>query len=225
MAHVQHSIWSNSTKIDIGRVLVEARGKALTAGQIQRSIGGSHQSNFKKIIKELVAAGALERVDPPPPSGQPGRPPEDAFVFADGELGRLEELLEDLEEESSWPRDGRSELVVVDAQDAREKREEFWSLLAQMETAAGMRRLRKVGGDQAEWQFEFDGPTAVDDADNLAEAFLTADLNPRRQHVGQSSSPVEMRRRARQLLKTMEQSRELLAAMRTGPSSEPGERG
>lgn len=203
MGAANTSVWSNPTKIDIGRVLAAANGRGVTAGELQRSLG-THQSNLKKIAEELVAAGVLKSIKPPRSSGRPGRPAQDAFTFADGERERFEDLLEDLEEPPG-PLGQGSQLVFVDVQ---ERGHALWSLLARKGVATGTRAVRQMEGERTELLFEFKGPTAVDDAMDLMEVLHAAELKARRQHVSKASSLGELRRTAQRRREQVATTRE-----------------
>jgi hypothetical protein len=207
-------------KLDIGRVLVQAGGRALTAADLQRAIGRTHQSNVKKAAKELAAAGVLKKVDPERPQGRPGRPPQDAFVFAEGERGRFEGLLEQLEDPRA-PAEG--EVVVVDThEDDLEKGEALWRLLSRKGIAPGVRRVEQVEliGEGAGLRFEFDGPGAVGEAMDLMARFQAAELRVRRGRVSQVATTADLRQEARRRTELIQRTREELGTTQTRPRSE-----
>lgn len=218
----ENSPWNSQTKLDIGRVLVQARGRPLTAAQIQRALGRTHQSNVKKAAKDLVSAAAFDEVEPSHPKEGPGRPPQDAFKFAPGEQERFEGLLEQFDQP---PTSAEGEVVVVDThEDDLEKGEALWSLLSRRGFAPGARRIEQVEliGERAELHIEFDGPGAVGEAMDLMARFQAAKLRARRGRVSQVGSTADLRHAARRRAEVIQQTREELGAMQTRPSDGEG---
>lgn len=213
--------WTKPIHLDIGRVLVHANGRALTAAEFQRALGRTHQSNVKRAAKELTTRGMLKEVPAERPRAGPGRPPQDAFEFADGEQVRFEELLEEIEE----PREpsSRSEVVVVDThEDDLDKGEALWRLLSRKGALSGARRVEQIEwtGEGAELRIEFDGPGAVDEAMDLMAKFQAAKLRVRRGRVSKSAVTADLREVARRRAEVIQRSREELGATQTRPRSD-----
>lgn len=201
--------------------MVEAGGQPLTAADLQRALGRTHQSNLKKVAEELVAADALTKA---PAEGRrgPGRPPQDAFAFAEGEQERFEDLFEQLETPGDSLVEG-AEVVVVDAhEDELEKGETLWSLLSQKGTARGARPVKQI--DMAEegtrFLFEFTGPGAVHEAMDLMAALKARKLDVRRGRVSKVTTIADMRRVARRRIESIQRSREQLGTTQTRPHTE-----
>lgn len=208
------SAWQGATKIKIGKALLD-EDEGLTASQLESAIGGPHQSNLKKAAEQLVEAQALKAV-PPRTNGQPGRPAQVAFAFAEGERERFEDLLE--------ARDPSEELGVgthLVFVDSKGNSKDLWKALSQAGVMKGSGRARQLVGDQQEIMVSFSGPTAADDSLDFLEILGDLELKARLQAVTKESSIGELRRAARRRGERVARMRAQLGPLQTAPRPEP----
>ncbi|HEX5309422.1 MAG TPA: hypothetical protein VFW38_10130 [Solirubrobacteraceae bacterium] len=91
---VQALSWSNPSCRDIGRALLHARDRELTAPRIEEMSG---RSSVKRKAEKMVGAGMLEQRQPPCPSARQvrvaGRPPTVTFFLPETQVPVLQEAL------------------------------------------------------------------------------------------------------------------------------------
>lgn len=183
------SVWMGESRIALGRALVRVHPEPASAAELG-SATGRDPSNMRKTADDLVHAGALERVEPPPKAvkGGAGRRPRRAFVFAPGEHDRFVERFGEPSPPGLSP---GQQLVFVDA---RTLDDGLLDCLARPELLPGMTWSALCDGQRQELVLVFEGAHAIETSMDLMSALSAVKVKASRASVSKVDTSAELAR-------------------------------
>jgi hypothetical protein len=180
------SPWRKTGRMDIGRALLAAHPKALTAPEIAARGGGKDSSNIKKLIEPLLTTAGLVEVSAPA-SGQPrkpGRPAACAYTLTTAGLADLRAVVATSSTRGAL--EVGHQLVFADA--AAVYLDGLNAVLSDAEHIGQAAWAALVDGDPQQYVIAYVGPEALDRAIDLAVVLSSHGIPVRRAAVAQVTS-------------------------------------
>jgi hypothetical protein len=166
--------WQGEVRLAIGRALLAADPKPLTAARLAAATGRD-PSNLRKVAGMLAAEGLIEPRAPGASDGRRGRQPKTAYALADGPREELEfALRSQLEEGKLRP---SQQIVFVEA---GEKMDVLLDVLAEEGSAARGSWAALCDGSRQELMIAFEGSDAVGASLDLMTIFSSVGLQASR---------------------------------------------
>jgi len=179
--------WTSECRIAIGRALERSSRESMTAAEISGATGRD-RSNVKRAADDLVEHGALERREPPAPTGgKRGPKTRSSYAFAPG--------AQDAFEVACGPEPAPGSLAPGDQLiflDASEPGADLLDCLTDAAVSARVHWAALCDGADQELMIALRGPDAVNASLDLMGAFKAAKLKARRVAVAKVDSAAEL---------------------------------
>jgi hypothetical protein len=187
---VEEPSWSQEPCLRIGKALLDAPDRTLTAKEITARGGGS---NVARSGAKLISAGLLEEREPPPDSDAsgPGRPSEKAYHLPDDQITALEDAVKTHTPPGQLA--PTQQLVHVAADDLAR----LFVALDVSVTVATSAWFYLSDGQPPEYVIAFTGDDCVARAQDLAAELQAAGLTARRGPVTQVGDAATLAAQAR----------------------------
>jgi DNA-binding MarR family transcriptional regulator len=194
------SPWARASRTEVGRVLLAADGDTMTAGELASALA-KDPSNIKKTAKEMVREGLLVSRTPRPATG-PGRRPDAAYAFAEGQNEELQRLL--AATSASGIMQPGQQLVFVEV--VGPQLEDLFHVLGDIEVVAQAAWSALCDGERQEYVVVFDGDSSRPALD-LMTALSAAEIRCRRASVVHVAPIDQLAQQARRAARVASQIR------------------